>query len=63
MVKPQTTLVESLDLYHSLDRFDTALQEKIRSIVNETFLVNVCYESHKPAYAYNRDQRFRGANP
>ena len=59
MVKPQTTLVESLDLYHSLDQFDSARRETIRSIVNETFLVDVCYESHEPAYAYNRDQRFR----
>ena len=59
MVKPQTTLVESLDLYHSLDRFDSARRETIRSIVNETFLVDVCYESHEPAYAYNTDQRFR----
>ena len=59
MVKPQTTLVESLDLYHSLDRFDSARRETLKSIVNETFLVDVCYESHEPAYAYNADQRFR----
>ena len=59
MVKPQTTLVESLDLYHSLDQFDSARRETMRSIVIETFLVDVCYESHEPAYAYNRDQRFR----
>ena len=59
MVKPQTTLVESLDHYHSLDRFDSARRETIQSIVNETFLVDLCYEAHEPAYAYNTDQRFR----
>ena len=60
MVKPQTTLVESLDHYHSLERVDySARRETIQSIVNETFLVDVCYEAHEPAYAYNADQRFR----
>ena len=60
MVKPQTTLVESLDHYHSLERVDySARRETIQSIVNETFLVDVCYEAHEPAYAYNTDQRFR----
>ena len=59
MVKPQTTLVNTLDEYHSLDRFDSSRRDVIKAIVDEVFLVDVAYKSYERAYAYNADTRFR----
>lgn len=59
MVKPQTTLENTLDEYHSLDRFDSSRRDVIKSIVDEVFLVEIAYDSHERAYAYNADTRFR----
>ena len=59
MVKPQTTLVNTLDEYHSLDRFDSSRRDVIKKILDEVFLVDVAYNSYERAYAYNADTRFR----
>ena len=59
MVKPQTTLVNTLDEYHSLDRFDSSRRDIIKEIVDEVFLVDVAYKSYERTYAYNADTRFR----
>ena len=59
MVKPQFALENTLDEYHSLDRFDSARRDVIKSSVDEAFLVDVAYDSHERAYAYNADVRFR----
>ena len=59
MVKPQTTLVNTLDEYHSLDRFDSSRRDVIKAIVDEVFLVDIAYKSYERAYAYNADTRFR----
>ena len=59
MVKPQTTLVNTLDEYHSLDRFDSSRRDIIKEIVDEVFLVDIAYKSYERTYAYNADTRFR----
>ena len=59
MVKPQTTLVNTLDEYHSLDRFDSSRRDVIKAIVDEVFLVDIAYKSYERTYAYNADTRFR----
>lgn len=59
MVKAQTTLENTLDEYHSLDRFDSSRRDVIKAIVDEVFLVDITYNSNERAYAYNADTRFR----